>query len=367
MKKFTILLAGMSACFALSINSAALVEQKDMAYPGESWAVADSPAVLGYSDDELAGLSEYLKTQNAQSVHVSINGEKIYTYGDVSKVGYLASVRKSLLAMMYGKYIKDGTIKLSDTLEDMGMDDISGLLPIEKQATVKDLISARSGIYHKASNSGDNSADAPPRGSQQPGTYYLYNNWDFNAAGGVFEKQTGKSIFEELNNQLAIPLGFQDFNLADHKKSGNPEKSQYLAYHMNLSARDMARVGQLMLAKGKWDDKQLIDSAWVDEMVFPHTQNAGMHPDSTRATGLEYGYMWWVFDDDATAPAFKGAYAGRGHYGQYLAVLPELGMVISHKTDRVRYNSPEEYEKIRVTWDQFMGVVNRLVEAKLNE
>lgn len=367
MKNFTILLAGMSACFALSINSAALVEQQDMAYPGENWAVADNPAALGYSDDELAKLTDYLRTQNTQSLHVSVNGKEIYSYGDTSTTVYIASVRKSVLAMMYGKYVKDGTISLDATLNDLGIDDVGGLLPIEKQATVKDLISARSGVYHKASNGGDNSADAPPRGSQKPGTYYLYNNWDFNAAGAVFEKLTGKDLFQEVQDQIATPIGFQDFNLVEHKKTGNAERSQYLAYYMHISARDLARVGHLMLTKGKWNDEQLIDSAWVDEMVAPHTQNAEMNPASTRATGLEYGYMWWVFDDDTTIPAFKGAYAGRGHYGQYIAVLPALGLVISHKTDAPKYSSLEEYDKIRVSWDQFMGVVNSLVEAKLHE
>ncbi|MDH5629239.1 MAG: beta-lactamase family protein [Gammaproteobacteria bacterium] len=335
-------------------------------WPNENWDVVSNPEKAGFSQQELAELTEFLKTQNTQSMHVSINGWQVYTYGDVTKVGYLASVRKSLLAMMYGKYVKDGTINLSSTLEELGIDDVDGLLPIEKQATVKNLITATSGIYHKAANGGDNTADAPERGSQQPGSYYLYNNWDFNASGTVFEKLTGKSIFQELNDQLAVPLGFREFDLSEHEKSGNPERSQHLAYHMHISARDMARVGHLMLTKGLWNDQQLIDSAWVDEMVFPHTQNQQMNPQSVRDTGLEYGYMWWVFDDDTTPEGFKGAYAGRGHFGQYLAVLPELGMVISHKTDRISYKSPEEYAKVRVTWDQFMGIVNRLVAAKIN-
>ncbi|MCK5575746.1 MAG: serine hydrolase, partial [Sphingomonadales bacterium] len=147
---------------------------------------------------------------------------------------------------------------------------------------------------------------------------------------------------------------------------GNPERSRYLAYHMHMSARDMARVGQLMLQKGQWNGEQLISSYWVDEMVAPHTPNEGMHPPSTKASGMEYGYMWWVFDDDKTAAAYKGAYAGRGHFGQYLAVLPELDMVISHKTKRIKYSSPEEYNAVRVTWPQFMGMVERLVDASTN-
>lgn len=335
-------------------------------YPGTDWDKSESAETFGLEQKELSSLEEYLETQNTQSLHVSVDGHEVYTYGNVAQVGYLASVRKSLLAMMYGKYVKDGTIKLASSLEDLNMDDVNGLLPIEKKATIKNLISARSGIYHPAANSGDNTADAPPRGSQQPGDYFLYNNWDFNASGGVFEKLTGKTIFQELNDQLAIPLGFQEFNLSQHKKSGNPERSNYLAYHMHLSARDMARVGLLMLRKGKWQDTQLIDPSWVDEMVAPHTQNEEMNPTSTRATGMEYGYMWWVFDDDKTSPAFKGAYAGRGHFGQYLVVLPELNMVISHKTTAIKYSSPEEYSKVRVTWPQFMEIVNRLVDAQTN-
>jgi len=335
----------------------------DTVYPEKEWH-KQAASVFGLDKEEISSLEEYLKSQNTQSLHVSVDGYEVYTYGDVAEIGYIASIRKSLLAMMYGKYVKDGTISLSASLEALNMDDVGGLLPIEKKATIKDLIRARSGIYHPAANGGDNTADAPPRGSQQPGSYYLYNNWDFNTSGAIFEKLTGKSIFQELKDELATPLGFQDFELARHKKSGNPERSNYLAYHMHLSARDMARVGLLMLRKGQWHDDQLMDAAWLDEIVAPHTSNAEMNPLSTRQTGLEYGYMWWVFDDDTTVPAFKGAYAGRGHFGQYLVVLPALNMVISHKTTAIKYSSPEEYNKVRVTWPQFMEIVNQLVEAR---
>ena len=53
---------------------------------------------------------------------------------------------------------------------------------------VEHLLSARSGVYHPASNGGDDLASAPPRGSQAPGAYYLYSNWDFNVAGAIFEQ-----------------------------------------------------------------------------------------------------------------------------------------------------------------------------------
>lgn len=352
------------AILAIVLVALFIQRQEMPVYPVPEWVEAPSLQTLGYSKAGLAEVDAYIDTLNTHSIQVSVGGEVIYARGDLTEVSYVASVRKSVLAMMYGRYVLDGTIDLNSTLEELGVDDIGGLLPIEKQATIEDLISARSGIYHPASNSGDNTADAPPRGSQKPGSYYLYNNWDFNAAGGIFEMLTGRGIYQELNDTIAIPLGFQDFNLGDHEKSGDAERSRFLAYHMHFSTRDLARIGYLMLRNGRWLDAQLIDPGWVLRMVSPHTQAPEMNPDSRRNTGFDYGYMWWVLDDDTLPPVYAGAYAGRGHFGQYLAVIPELDMVVSHKTWPVDYETPEEYEDIRVTWPQFMGILDRLAAAR---
>ncbi len=125
-----------------------------------------------------------------------------------------------------------------------------------RRATVEHLITARSGVYHPASNPGDNLADAPPRGSQEPGDYMLYSNWDFNAAGAAFEDLTGLNIYDALETDLARPLGFQDWDRSMHQKSGDTSRSVNLAYHMVLSTRDMARLGLLMLREGDWDGTQ---------------------------------------------------------------------------------------------------------------
>ena len=51
---------------------------------------------------------------------------------------------------------------------------------------------------------------APVRGSQKPGTYNLYSNWDFNALGTIFEKKTGRSIYDAFESDIARPIGMQD-------------------------------------------------------------------------------------------------------------------------------------------------------------
>jgi CubicO group peptidase (beta-lactamase class C family) len=322
---------------------------------------------LGYTEKGLEALDRYVVAKSTHSMRVTVGGQLLYTHGPQDETSYVASVRKSVLAMLYGPFIADGTIDLDASLEDIEFDDIGGLLPIEKQATIRDLISARSGIYHAASNSGDNSADAPERGSQQPGSYFLYNNWDFNAAGAIFEKLTGRNIYEEVYRQIVVPTGMQDFDLAMHlekAKTGNLERSHYPAYHMHFSTRDLIKVGQLMLRRGNWNGEQLFDAEWIDELVAIHTPLNQMNPVSRRSGPHAYGYMWWLFDEATHSPEYKGAYAARGHYGNNIVVLPAIELVISHKTWPIRYESAEEYADINVTWGEMQKIIDHLLAAR---
>jgi CubicO group peptidase (beta-lactamase class C family) len=291
---------------------------------------------------------------------VIVGGRVLFEYGDVEEVSYLASVRKSILAMLYGHYVADGTIDLEKTLQELGMDDVGGLLPIERQAKVLHLITARSGVYHPASNPGDNLADAPARGSQEPGTFMLYSNWDFNAAGGAFELMTGRDIFDALQTDLAEPLEFQDFDRSLHRKGGDRERSRYPSYHMHLSTRDMARAGYLMLREGSWKGEQVIPADWAREISSVVTPLEEMNPERMRRGPFGYGYMWWIFDGPETEWAYQGGYTGQGAYGQYITVLPALDMVIAHKTAV----GPDRGFERRTSWSAFQGIIDRLVEAR---
>ena len=59
----------------------------------------------------------------------------IFSYGDTAKVSKIASVRKSILSMLYGKYVAQGAIHLDDTMGALGIDDVGGLSAEEKEAT----------------------------------------------------------------------------------------------------------------------------------------------------------------------------------------------------------------------------------------
>ena len=326
-------------------------------YPGDTWERIVDPVTVGYSVEGLEKVREFTKTIGTTGLLVIVGGKVLFEYGDLEQLSYLASCRKSILAILYGKYVQDGTIRLNTTLDDLGISDIGRLLDIEKKATIDHLITARSGIYHPASNSGDNTADAPPRGSQQPGEYFLYNNWDFNCAGFIFEKLTHQVIYDALEHDLAIPLNMQDFDRLGQKKSGNLTKSLYPAYHIWLSTRDMARIGYLMLRDGAWDGSQVVPTSWIKRIRRATTPVEDMNPAPYKEGAFGYGTMWWVWDGPKAGVHFEGAYTASGAYGQYITVLPQLDMVIAHKTAVPPYDHS-------VNMSQYRGIIARLIVAK---
>ena len=319
-------------------------------FPGDEWEYVNRTQLeaYGWSAADLQNASNFVRdSANSTGIVVVDKGRVVFTFGDIEELSYIASCRKSILAMLYGDWVERGVIDLEMTMEDLGFDDIGGLLDIEKQATVHHLITARSGVYHPASNGGDNLAQAPERGSQQPGTYMLYSNWDFNAAGAAFEHFTGRNIYDELQSQLVIPLQFQDWDRSVHRKSGNLSISVNPAYHMHFSTRDMARLGYLMLHEGEWNGEQVISQDWAKRIVSVVTPLAEMNPISRREGYFGYGYMWWVWDGPRAVGPFEGAYTARGAIGQWITVFPALELVIAHKTNSVygRTTSWESYER----------------------
>jgi CubicO group peptidase (beta-lactamase class C family) len=323
----------------------------ETAFPGQSWeyVARENLQSYGWSPEVLRQATTFIRDHsNTTGLVVVDRGRVVFRYGDIEELSYIASVRKSILSMLYGYWVENGTIKLDTTLEALKFDDIGGLLPIEKQATIRDLITARSGVYHPASYSGDDLAKAPPRGSQKPGSYMLYSNWDFNAAGAVFEQLTGRSIYDELQAQLAIPMQFEDWNRSAQQKAGDLTISQYPAYPIWVSTRDMARIGYLMLHEGNWNGKQVVSRDWARRIVTVVTPLEQMNPVERRNGYFGYGYMWWVWDGPRAVGPFKGAYTGVGAVGQWISVFPSLNLVVAHKTNNIygRSTSAESWQRI---------------------
>jgi CubicO group peptidase (beta-lactamase class C family) len=329
--------------------------------------IHSSPEASGLSKTKLAEFTDYLKeNSDTTGMIILFEGKVIYEYGNCSEVSYIASCRKSVLSILYGKHVHEGKIDLNETLGHLGVDEDDGLLPVEKLATVDHLITSRSGVFHLPSNDGYDEKNILERGSVQPGTYFVYNNWDFNVAGHVLELKTGNSIYQEFDEQLAVPLGFEDWDVQKQKKSGDLRKSRYPAYHIYISTRDMAKIGQLMLNEGMWNGQQIVPKAWVQKTTKPVVtaevvnQREGLN--AASPVQLSYGYMWWIFENLYGLSDFNGAYTASGAGGQFITVIPKRKLVVAHKT-KLSLLSQIGIVKKGVTRPQYWDLLNRLFKS----
>jgi CubicO group peptidase (beta-lactamase class C family) len=301
-------------------------------FPQKGWGRVD-PAAAGWSVDELQVAKQYAKAIGSQSWLLVENGKIVDSYGPIERVNSLHSARKSFMSAMYGQAIADGTIDMSETLKDLGIDDNDPVLtPEEKQATIRELLMARSGVYHIAQGEAPSMAAArPKRFSHTHGTYWYYNNWDFNALGTIFNQLTKSSLFEFLHDRIAVPLNMEDFKLSDQQYLDGPE-SIHKYYNMEMSARDMARFGQLFLAEGCWQGKQIVPAEWVRESTAPYSDTKG----DFQPLGLGYyGYLWWVGASDRFLPNTSlpnGSFAALGLGPQIILVIPSKRLVLIHRT-----------------------------------
>jgi CubicO group peptidase (beta-lactamase class C family) len=332
-------------------------EKNAYVFPGNDWEYNKNPSLQGWDAKKFTALTNFLiDSSKTTGMLVIQHGKVIFEYGDIKELNHIFSCRKGVLAMLYGPFVENGKIDLNRTLAELKIDDIGGLLPIEKKATIKDLLTARSGTYHAASYPRDELAIAPVRGSIMPGSLYLYSNWDFNLAGHIFEKLSGTGIYDAVDSMLARPLKMQDWKKEIQHKDGDTSVSKYPAYPMWFSTRDMARIGYLMLRNGAWENKDIISQKWIQtitQIYIPLKEMVAYRNNYSSHWG--YGYLWRVWDKPFNDGAYEGAYTTTGAYGQYITILPKLDMVIAHATKHA-------YERM-TSWDLYLQIVDKLVSS----
>jgi len=300
-------------------------EADDSLFPQESWRMYAAPEEAGWSSDGIATAKAIYDTSGSDAFLAVFDGAVLVSWGDVSRRYMCHSVRKSYLSALYGAYKAEGKIDLDKTLADLGIDDEPPLTEREKRARVGHLLRSRSGVYHAAAYETPKMKERrPERGSKEPGEFWYYNNWDFNALCTIFEKETGIGVFEAFKSRIADPVGMEDFRLMDAYHHLESQHSIHPAYPFRMSARDMARFGLLFLRGGKWRNREIIPEDWVKASRHAYTVE-------TTWDGFGYGYMWWVNVDESD-PKF-GMYAASGYGGHMIAVLPGEDLVFVNRAN----------------------------------
>ncbi|CUA83159.1 serine hydrolase [Pseudidiomarina woesei] len=299
-----------------------------------------------FNADKLNELRELVETTNTSSLVLMRSGDVVFEHGDIHQKHTIHSIRKPMLNALYGIYVDRGIINLDATLGELGITDITPLTPTEKQATVRELLQARSGVYlPSAATSAGMLAGIPERGAFAPGEKYVYNNWDFNVAGAIFEQLTGQNIYTAFYREIAVPLGMKSFkgeytttdadtDIATLTVDGfyqfEREKSQYPAYHFRMSAYDMALFGQLYENYGVWNGKRILSRDWIEQSTTSYSV-------TNRYMDFGYGMLWNVINPNDERPNRAFYHTGVGIH--MLGVYPSSDLVFVH-----RVQTETEYE-----------------------
>jgi CubicO group peptidase (beta-lactamase class C family) len=155
--------------------------------------------------------------------------------------------------------------------------------------------------------------------SSDPGTKFLYSSGNSIVLAAIIQRASGKDLYQFAKQNLFDPIGIRDPRW-DRDPSGLPIGG----WGLQLTPREMAKLGYLYLHDGAWDGKQVVPASWVRASTTPHI---------TTTERLNYGYQWWI---DATIPL----YAALGRFGQSISVVAERDLVVVF-TGAMEPNEPE--------------------------
>jgi CubicO group peptidase (beta-lactamase class C family) len=323
--------------------------------PGEAWEEMDARAA-GWSVAALEAAGREAEQAGSSALFVVSHDRVVLQRGDVRRRTDLHSAGKPLLGALVGIAVDEGRLHLSSTLAELGIDDDPPLSDAEKQARVIDLLTMRSGVYHRALGATPLEwLTRPRRGSHPPGTFWFYNAWDVMALGTILERAMGASKGDVFEQRIARTIGMQDFSAGDvwRYTSG---LSIHPTTPYRMSARDLARVGVLYLHKGEWNGRRILPKGWVEESTRTHTV-------AWYDTG--YGYYWFV-GRNRHWPVPDGSFLAIGIGGQYLLVVPDHDLVMVATT----FTGHDAFGFVRwMLWgrsldvDEFFALVGRIVAA----
>lgn len=273
--------------------------------------------------------TETLKNVNAQNgtiAYVIIKNDSIwfenyYDGFDEDSKSNSFSMAKSYVSALLGKAIMDGYIKnldqpVCDFIPEFCEGDAAKM-------TVGDLSSMASGtnwderyyspfsITTRAYFDDDlTKVMTGLKVVREPGTSYKYASGDTQMLAIAIERASGKKLYDYLTESFWKPLGSENQALWQVDSEDHDLVKAYCCIASN--AKDFARMGKLYKDHGKWNGKQLLDSAFIAKSITPRF-----------AESPEYGYGWWL-----KTVGDKHFFMMRGHLGQYVIVEPNDNVII---------------------------------------
>lgn len=240
---------------------------------------------------------------------------------------YLNSATKAVLSALVGIAIRDGKLRLEDSvtsyLPEYGSVDGDGR---RDRITVEHLLTMSSGILWPQTAS-ENASDQMGRSGDwvrfildrpmaaEPGTVTNYSNGDSHLLSAVLQKATGATALELAKARLFAPLG-----IGNVAWDADPQGRSIGSAALQMRPIDMAKIGSLYLSYGEWGARHVLDRTWIEKSLSSHVKMP------TRGGPADYGYYWWLYPERGLFEAWGGA-------GQRIAVFRDLRLVVAVTAD----------------------------------
>ncbi|GHA26117.1 serine hydrolase domain-containing protein [Oceanisphaera arctica] len=185
------------------------------------------------------------------------------------------------------------------------------------------------------------------------GQAFGYKTVNSDALGWVISRVTGQSVAELLSQKIWRRIGMEQDAYYQVDELGIP----FAGGGLSAGLRDMARFGELIRNRGKWQGEQIVPAAAVEDIRQGGSKEAFAKAGFDKLPGWSYRNMWWVTHNR------NGAFAARGVHGQTIYIDPAAEMVLvrfaSHPVAANGANDPTSLPAYQAVADHLISLESK--------
>lgn len=285
--------------------------------------IKEKPAAYNYDTATLGNYYSKLKNWKRLRGLLVVRDDKLiiekYFQGtDKYDAFNVHSITKSITSALVGIGIDKGMIPSEEEKVMKYFPEYKNQVDnLKNELTLKHLLTMKGGFAHWDAYSTPKESLVDIGINKKPGTNFRYFTGSQAILSAIVTKSTKQNTKEFAQQNFFEPIGVKNgfWRLQDGYYCGGGE-----SYY---TARDLARIGQVYLNKGKVGSRQIVSQNWIEKSFVSYTDSSRNFRRLDDYKEVGYGYGWWLLD-------YQGhkIYAARGKGGQYLMVIPEINALV---------------------------------------
>jgi CubicO group peptidase (beta-lactamase class C family) len=322
---------------------------RDVYFPGKQWSLVkpeEESMDAGRLDAAVEYLRQHAGKDGVKELVIVRRGRVVWRGESWEKVHGIWSCTKSFTSTVLGLLIDDKKC----TPDTKAAEIVPELKPLYPDVTLRHFTTMTSGYRAMGDDKPPSNYLHGPSTTPfvpmeplfKPGEKYAYWDSAMNLFGLVLTAIAGEPLDALLKRRIMDPIGadLKEWKWGERKPPAGVKHrvnsgSGNAGGHIQISARELARFGHLILNEGKWDGKQLLSREWIEQarrVQVPATLTDGFPKSNIPGSGC-YGFNWWVNgvkpDGKRKWPgATEKTFAALGYNNNLLLIVPESELVI---------------------------------------